>query len=381
MPMTEKRDYYEVLGVEKAADADAIKKSYRKLALKYHPDRNPGDAEAEARFKEAAEAYEVLSDADKRAAYDRFGHAGPQSMGGGGFQGGVHDPFDIFEQVFGGRGGTIFDDLFGGGGRQRGGGRRGSHLRVDVTLTFEEMAKGVRKTISLRRHLTCRTCSGSGAKSGTSRRTCSQCQGHGQVRQVAFGFMQVQQTCPRCSGEGSIIENPCDTCRGSGRELKKADINVSIPAGIEDGTQMRLSGEGESGERGGPAGDLFVVVRVAPHRMFRREGDDLIVQVPLPVADAALGASLDVPTLDGKEAVKVKDGTQSGDLLRLRGKGLPNVHSGRRGDLIAVFEIEVPKKLTSRQRELLEEFRSIETENPGPKRKGFLDYLTDLFTG
>jgi molecular chaperone DnaJ len=301
-------------------------------------------------------------------------------MGGGGFAGGAHDPFDIFEQVFGGRGGAIFDDLFGGQARARGGGRRGSHLRVDLTLSFEEMSKGVRKTIALRRHESCRTCSGSGAKAGTSRRTCTQCQGHGQVRQVAFGFMQVQQTCPRCHGEGSLVENPCDTCRGSGRELKKVDINVTIPAGIEDGTQMRLTGEGESGERGGPSGDLFVVVCVTTHRMFRREGDDLIVQLPLPFADAALGSTLDVPTLDGKESIKVRDGAQTGDLQRLRGKGLPNVHSGRRGDLIVVFEVEVPKKLTSRQRELLEEFRAIESENPGPKRKSFLDYLTGLFS-
>jgi molecular chaperone DnaJ len=382
--MTAKRDYYEVLGVEKGADGDAIKKAYRKLALKYHPDRNPGDASAEAAFKEAAESYEVLSDEKKRAAYDRFGHAGPQQMGGGGFQG-SHDPFDIFEQVFGGRGGTIFDDLFGGGGggggRARGGGRRrGSHLRVDVTLTFEEMAQGVRKTITLRRHESCRTCGGSGAKKGTKRKTCKQCGGHGQVRQVAFGFMQVQQTCPGCHGEGATIENPCDGCRGTGRELKKVDINVTIPAGIEDGTQMRLTGEGESGERGGPPGDLFVVVRVKAHKLYRRDGDDLIVQVPLPFADAALGSSVDVPLLEGKETVKVKQGTQTGDIQRLRGKGLPNVHSGRRADLVVIYEVEVPRKLTGRQKELLEEFRSIERENPGPKRKGFLDYVTDLFS-
>jgi molecular chaperone DnaJ len=378
--MADKRDYYEVLGVAKGASADDVKKAYRKLALKHHPDRNPGDKKAEEAFKEVAEAYEVLSDDQKRAKYDQFGHA---AVSGATFQGqpgagGYHDPFDIFEQVFGGRGGSIFDELFGAGGR--GGARRGSHLRVDVTLTFAEMAKGCRKTIALRRHESCATCSGSGAKPGTGRRACPTCGGVGQVRQVAFGFMQVQQTCPTCRGEGSRVETPCGTCRGSGQELKKRDIDVAIPAGIDDGTQMRLSNEGEGGPLGGPPGDLFIVVRVKPHDVFRREENDLFVTVPVSYADVALGADVDVPTLEGREKIAVKAGTQSGEQVRLRTKGLPNVHDGRRGDLVVTVEVEVPKKITSRQRELLTEFRAIEAQNPSAKRKGFLDRLGSLFS-
>ena len=378
--MPDKRDYYEVLGVAKGASADDIKKAYRKLALKFHPDRNPGDKKAEESFKEAAEAYEVLSDDQKRPRYDQFGHAGVGGatfQGQPGGQGGFHDPSDIFEQVFGGRGGSIFDELFGASGR--GGARRGSHLRVDVTLTFEEMARGVRKTIALRRHEKCATCSGSGAKAGTNRKACPTCGGAGQVRQVAFGFMQVQQTCPTCRGEGSRVETPCATCRGSGQELKKRDIDVAIPAGIEDGTQMRLTNEGEGGPMGGPPGDLFIVVRVKPHDVFRREESDLHVTVPTSFADLALGADMDVPTLEGRMKLPVKPGTQSGEHVRLRGKGLPNVHDGRRGDLVVTVEVEVPRKLTSRQKELLSEFRTVEAENPGAKRKSFLDRLGGLF--
>lgn len=379
--MSDKRDYYEVLGVAKDASDDDVKKAYRKAALKFHPDRNPGDAEAERRFKEAAEAYEVLSDAQKRAQYDRFGHAGPQMGGFGGRGGGFTDPSDIFEQVFGGAGGSIFEQLFGGGGGgARGGGRRGSHLRVDLTLEFEEMAAGARKTITLRRHHDCTDCRGTGAKDGTAFQNCSMCGGAGQVRQVAFGFMQVQQTCPRCRGQGRMIEARCTTCSGEGRRLKKSDVTVGIPPGIEDGTQMRLAGEGESGTQGGPPGDLFVVVRVKPHKVFRREENHLVVGVPVSFADAALGGRVEVPSLEGREEVKIKAGTQHGDSTRLRGRGLADVHSGRKGDLVVRFEVEVPRKLTGRQRELLEEFRELEVANPGPRRKGFLDHLTDLFS-
>jgi molecular chaperone DnaJ len=333
---------------------------------------------AEASFKEAAEAYEVLSDDQKRAQYDRFGHAGPQVQGFGGGVGGS-DPFDIFEQVFGGRGGSIFDDLFGGGGGRRGGPQRGSHLRVDVTIDFAEMAKGAKKTITLRRHETCGPCKGDGAAPGAGRTRCAQCGGAGQVRQVAFGFMAVHQTCPRCGGEGSTLEKKCPTCSGSGRELKKRDITVGFPAGIEDGTQMRLRGEGEAGPRGGPSGDLFVVVRVRPHKVFKRHDDDLLVDVPVSFADASLGADIDIPTLTGKQSVRLKAGTQNRDRMRVKGKGLDNMHGGRKGDLVATIEVEVPRKLTSRQKELLEEFRTIEEKNPGPKRRGFLDHLSDLF--
>ncbi len=378
--MADKRDYYEVLGVAREASQDEVKKAYRKLALKYHPDRNPGDAEAEKQFKEAAEAYEVLSDDEKRPQYDRFGHSGPQVGGFSGARAGGADPFDIFEQVFGGRGGSIFDELFGGGGGgRRGGPQRGSHLRVDVSLEFEDMAKGARKTITLRRHETCGTCKGDGAAAGTGRSRCAQCGGAGQVRQVAFGFMAVQQPCPRCHGEGSLVERPCGGCSGSGRELQKRDITVSFPAGIEDGTQMRLRSEGEAGPRGGPSGDLFVVVRVKPHKVFQRNEDDLHVEVPVSFADAALGAEVAIPTLEGRETVRLKAGTQNGDRLRVRGKGLANMHGGRKGDLVATIEVEVPRHLTSRQKELLTEFRTIEMENPGPKRKGFVDYMKSLF--
>lgn len=379
--MAEKRDFYDVLGVPKGAPADDVKKAYRKLALKHHPDRNPGDKSAEEKFKEVAEAYEVLSDDQKRARYDQYGHAGIAGAtvpGGAGGAGGYVDPFDIFEQVFGGRGGAIFDEFFGGG--RAGGARRGSHLRVDVTLGFDEMARGAKKTIALRRHEACATCHGSGAKAGSTRKQCPQCGGAGQVRQVAFGFMQVASTCPRCRGEGSSVENPCATCRGTGRELKKREIVVDFPAGIDDGTQMRIPGQGEGGAHGGPAGDLFVVVRVTAHPLFRREEDDLHVTVPVSFADVALGATVDAPTLEGREKVKVRAGTQNGENVRLRDRGLPNVHDGRRGDLVVTLEVEVPKKLSSRQEELLREFRELEEKNPGPRRKGFLDRLTDLFT-
>jgi molecular chaperone DnaJ len=383
--MADKRDFYEVLGVARDASVDDIKKAYRKLALKNHPDRNPGDKQAEQRFKDGAEAYEVLSDDQKRAHYDRFGHTPPgASVPGGGWGGGAVDPFDVFEQFFGGRGGSIFDDLFGGGGGGGAGGRRGarrgSHLRVDVTLDFDEMAAGVKKTITLRRHESCERCSGGGAEPGSKRITCKTCGGAGQVRHVAFGFMQVQQTCPSCQGQGSSVERRCKGCNGSGRELKKKDLTVQFPAGIEDGTQMRLSGQGEAGVMGGPPGDLFVVVRVRPHKVFRREGDDIHLTMPVSFADAALGASLEVPTLEGREKVRIKPGTQGSDRLRLRGKGLPNVHDRRKGDMVVEVEVEVPRSLTGRQKEILEEFRGIEVENPGPRRKGFLDYLADLFT-
>jgi molecular chaperone DnaJ len=380
--MAEKRDYYEVLGVARGASAEEVKKAYRKLALKYHPDRNPGDKAAEEKFKEVAEAYEVLSDDQKRGRYDQFGHAavGGATVAGGAPGGpGYVDPYDIFEQVFGGRGGAIFDEFFGGG-RGGGGARRGSHLRVDVTLTFDEMARGVKKTIALRRHEACATCNGSGAKAGSGRKQCPQCGGMGQVRQVAFGFMQVASTCPRCRGEGSTVENPCATCRGSGREVKKREIAVDFPAGIDDGTQMHLRGQGEGGLHGGPAGDLIVVVRVAPHPLFRREEDDLHVTAPVSFADLALGQTIEVPTLEGREKVKLRPGTQSGEHLRVRGRGLPNVRDGRRGDLVVTVDVEVPKKLSTRQEELLREFREIEERSPGPKRKGFMDRLTELFT-
>ena len=380
--MSDKRDYYEVLGVAKDASDDEIKKAYRKAALKFHPDRNPGDAEAEKSFKEAAEAYEVLSDQGKRAQYDRFGHSGPQMGGFGGGHGGFTDASDIFEQVFGGAGGSIVEQLFGGagGGGGRGGARRGSHMRADVTLDFEEMAAGTRKTITLRRSQDCGDCSGTGAKDGTAFQNCSMCGGAGQVRQVAFGFMQVQQTCPRCRGQGRMIEARCRTCSGQGRTAKKSDVTVGIPAGVEDGVQMRVAGQGEPGSQGGPPGDLFVVIRVKPHRVFQREGNHLVVGVPVSFADAALGGSVDVPTLEGREQVKIKSGTQHGDIHRVRGRGLPDARNGRKGDLVVQYEVEVPRKLTGRQRELLEEFRELELANPGPKRKGFLDHLADLFS-
>ncbi|MEO5739454.1 MAG: molecular chaperone DnaJ [Vicinamibacterales bacterium] len=338
-----KRDYYEVLGVPKNAADQQIKSAYRKLALEHHPDRNQGNKEAEDRFKEAAEAYAILSDGEKRAKYDRFGHAGVSSQAGQGF-----DPstFAGFEDVFGG----IFGDFFGG---RRGGPERGSDLRYDLEITFEESAKGVETSIDIPRLETCETCTGSGAAPGSSPTTCTQCQGRGQQR-FQQGFFTVARTCSRCQGSGRIISKPCVTCKGAGRTTKERAIAVKIPAGIADGQRLRISGEGESGAQNGPAGDLYVFIEVPEHPFFRREANNLACEIPLNFTTLALGGSVDVPTLDGHDAFKVPEGTQSGTVFRLRGKGMPDVSGRGRGDLFFTVQAVTPKKVSKEQRAALE---------------------------
>ena len=348
-----KRDFYEVLGVSRTAGDQDIKSAYRKLALKYHPDRNPGDKTAEERFKEAAEAYAVLADPDKRARYDRFGHAGVAGAAGG--SGGV-DPtiFADFQDIFGGLGDIFgFGDMFGGG-RRRGGPQRGADLRYDMEIAFEQAAKGAESTIQIPRQESCQTCSGSGAAAGTTPTTCPQCRGAGQLR-YQQGFFTVARTCGQCRGTGKVIAKPCTTCRGQGTVEQQRKITVNIPAGIATGQRLRLSGEGESGAQGGPAGDLYVVIHVAEHQFFRRDGNDLHCEVPLSFPTLALGGDVQVAGIDGDETVKVPEGTQPGASFRVRGKGMPDVSGRGRGDLLVTVQAVIPKKLTKEQRRLLEQ--------------------------
>jgi molecular chaperone DnaJ len=373
-----KRDYYEILGIQKNATDQQIKSAYRKLALQHHPDRNQGNKEAEEKFKEAAEAYAILSDSDKRARYDRFGHAGVSSQTGGGF-----DPstFAGFEDIFGG----IFGDFFAGGGR-RGGAERGSDLRYDLEITFEESAKGVETSIQIPRLESCETCSGSGAAAGSSPTTCPQCQGRGQQR-FQQGFFTVARTCGRCQGTGRIISKPCATCKGEGRVTQERTLTVRIPAGIADGQRLRISGEGESGIGGGPAGDLYVFIEVAEHPFFRREGNNLSCEIPLNFTTLALGGTIEVPTLDGHESFKVPEGTQSGAVFRLRTKGMPDVSGRGRGDLFFTVQAVTPKKLNKEQRSLLEQLSKVlpkEKFDPRPlepetEDKGIFDKVKDIF--
>ena len=373
--MADRRDYYEVLGVARDAGESEIKRAYRKLALEYHPDRNPGDPGAERKFKEAAEAYEVLSDAAKRQRYDRFGHQGVGGTHVGGFSS-FEEIFSAFGDVFGG--GGIFGDLFGQ--QARGGGpRAGPSLQIRVRITFEEMASGVDRTISLRRREPCETCSGSGAKPGTRPVSCRRCGGRGDIHRQQ-GFFTLRQACPECRGEGRVIEAPCRDCGGSGRVMKEAEIAISIPAGIEDGTSLRIRGEGELGDPGGPRGDLFCHVEVAPHPILRRHDHDLVVEVPIGIAKAALGGPIDVPTLSGSKRLKVPRGSQSGDLHRMAGLGLSNPRGFGKGDLIVRLVVDVPKKLTDRQEELLREFAETEDENVSSQRRSFFDKVKEYFT-
>ena len=375
-----KRDYYEILGVSKDSSADDIKRSYRKLAMKYHPDRNPDDKEAEAKFKEAAEAYEVLSDDGKRQRYDQFGHAGVDGMGhaGGGFNS-MDDIFSSFGDIFGGGGGgSIFESFFGGGG---GGGRSGpaagSSLKIGIELTFREAVFGCTKTIDLRRHEICDTCHGSGAKPGTKPTTCQTCGGSGQVRQ-GRGFFVVQTVCPTCQGRGTVIADPCSACNGEGLVNKKVQIKVPIPAGIEDGSRLRVSGEGEPSREGGPRGDLYVYVSVKEDDIFERHNDDVVCRVPVGFATASLGGEVEVPTLDGKANLKIPAGTQPGEILRMRGQGVPNSY-GRRGDQLVVVNVHVPKKPGGRHGELLRELAEVESGSVEEAHQGFFDKLKSLF--
>ena len=381
--MPDDRDYYEILGVQKNASEDDIKKAYRRLAMKYHPDRNPEDkTEAERKFKEAAEAYDVLGDPQKRQRYDQFGKAGLKgAYQPHGFTD-IHDIFSAFGDIFGGGGGGIFDDFFGGGGRMRTRGpRRGASLRCQIVLKLEECATGVEKTVSLRRHELCTTCHGSGAKPGTSPETCKTCGGTGVVQQ-SQGFFSLRTTCPRCRGEGKIISDPCSTCHGSGHEVKQREIKIRIPAGIEDGTQLRMTGEGEAGDPGGPRGDLYCFIHVQEHPFFERHGSDLLTRVPVTFSQAALGGEVDVPTIHGKTtALKIPAGTQSGQVLRLRGQGMPSVRGRGAGNLLVQVSVETPTKLTSEQKRLLRELARTEEANITPERKSFFDKVKQYLQG
>src|SRR5262245_2718970 len=378
--MADKRDYYDVLGVSRSANADEIKRAYRKQALQYHPDRNPNNREAEQKFKEAAEAYEVLSDGDKRKIYDQYGHEGLKTGGYRGFSS-FEEIFSSFSDIFGGSGrGSFFDELFGfGGGTQsRTQARRGASLKCELSITLAEAMTGVEKTIFLNRPEVCDACQGSGATPGTSAKVCPTCRGRGEVSQ-SQGFFSIRTTCSRCRGAGEVITDPCVQCRGGGRQVKKREIKIRIPAGIEDGTQMRVPGEGEQGERGTRPGDLYCFIRVQPHELFARDGDHLLVEVPIGFAQAALGATIDVPTLQGTCSLTIPPGTQSGDALRVPGRGMPNVHGHGRGDLIVRTVIETPRRLPKELESLLRELAKLENKHVSPKRKSFIEKVKELF--
>ncbi|ABM00713.1 MULTISPECIES: molecular chaperone DnaJ [Shewanella] len=369
-----KRDYYEVLGVGRDASEREIKKAYKRLAMKYHPDRNPGDKEAEASFKEVKEAYEILTDTDKKAAYDQFGHAGVDPNRGGGGFGGGGDFGDIFGDVFG--------DIFGGG--RRGGQRqaaRGSDLRYNLELSLEEAVRGLTKELKVPTLVGCDSCDGSGAKKGSSATTCGTCHGMGQV-QMRQGFFAVQQTCPTCHGRGKIIKDPCSKCHGNGRVEKTKTLSVKIPAGVDTGDRIRLAGEGEAGEFGAPPGDLYVQVTVREHPIFVRDGNNLYCEVPISFAKAALGGEIEVPTLDGKVSLKIPAETQTGRMFRLRGKGVKSVRSHAVGDLLCKVVMETPVNLSERQKELLREFEASltgESKKHSPKAEGFFDGVKKFF--
>ncbi len=380
--MADKRDYYEVMGLGKGASDDEIKKSYRKMAKKFHPDLNPGDEQAEKSFKELNEAYEVLSDSDKKARYDQFGHAGVDPNFGGGagggnpFQGAGFDFSDIFDSFFGGGG-------FGGRSRSNPNApRRGTDCEATVTISFEEAAKGVKKTISYQQIETCSDCSGSGAKKGTQPKTCANCSGTGQVRinqRTPFGVVQSAQACDKCSGTGKVIDSPCPTCDAKGRVRKKKNIEISIPAGIDDEQILNVSGSGNAGVNGGPSGDLHVYVSVRPHAIFQRRGNDVWCDLPLKLTQAALGAEIIVPTLDGKVSYQVHEGTQPGDIFKLKGKGIPSIHGRGRGDQYIQVTVEIPKNLSKKQKEILKEFDSNTGEKNYQKNKSFFGKIKDLF--
>lgn len=380
--MTKKRDYYEVLGVDRKADDEAVKKAYRKLALDNHPDRNPGNAEAERRFKEAAEAYAVLSDPQKRQRYDQFGHAGVEGGPGGGHGfASAEDVFAAFSDMFGGGGGGgFFDQIFGGG--RRGRGRRGASLKADLELTLEEVASGVKKTIQLKRPEPCAHCSGTGAKPGTQKNTCKTCGGHGQVVRQQ-GFFQLRQTCPACEGQGATIDDPCTKCHGRGAIAKESPITLTIPAGIESGHTERIAGQGEPGDGGGPPGDLVVVLHVKEHDVFTRFGDDLLMQTRITFRQAVAGDEIEIPTITGETvAMKIPAGTQPGEKLRVRNHGLPRPDGYGRGNLVVQVQIDVPKKVTAEQTQLLEKFDEIDGKRTGKKtgRKTIFEKVKDIFS-
>lgn len=372
-----KRDYYETLGCDRGADETVLKASYRKLAMKWHPDRNQGDAEAEVMFKEVNEAYEVLKDPQKRAAYDRFGHAAFENGGGGpGFGNDFASSFaDIFDDLFGGAMGR---GRGGGGGQQRG---RGSDLRYNMEITLEEAFVGKTAQIKIPTSVSCEACNGSGAKPGTQPKACRTCGGAGKIRH-AQGFFTLERTCPTCQGRGSVIEDPCGACAGAGRVTRERTLSVQIPPGVEDGTRIRLGGEGEAGVRGGPAGDLYIFLSIEPHAFFQREGADLYCRVPISMVTAALGGSVEVPTIDGdKTKVKIPEGTQSQKRFRLSGKGMPILRSRSAGDMYVQVVVETPQKLTKRQKELLAEFDKESSGETHPESAGFFAKVKEFFQG
>ncbi len=380
-----KEDYYELLGVTRTVTAEEMKKAYRKKAVQYHPDKNPGNKEAEEMFKKISHAYEVLQDPDKRAAYDRYGHAAFEGPGAGAAAqrgGGFHDPFDIFREVFGqqgggGGGGGIFDEMFGGGG-SRDGGRDGADLRYDLEITLEEAARGVEKEISFRKAVTCEHCDGSGAEPGSKRVTCPTCRGSGQIRRSG-GIITFTQTCPTCNGSGSKIEKPCTVCRGEGRVAKNTKLNVRIPPGVETGSRLRSAGNGEAGAAGGSAGDLYIVLTVKDHEVFERQEDNLFCEIPIKFTLATLGGTIEVPTLFGKATLKIPVGTQSGTTFRLREKGMPSLRGGRQGDQLVRVHVEVPQSLTAEQRKLLEDFARISGDAAEPIAKSFFEKARKFF--
>jgi molecular chaperone DnaJ len=385
-----KRDYYDILGVTRSSTADEIKKAYRKMAIKYHPDKNPGDKQSEENFKEAAEAYEVLSNAEKKRRYDQFGHAGGASSpnGGGGFGGGHMNMEDIFSQfgdIFGG-GGSPFDSFFGGQQQSRGGRRaaRGSNLRIKVKLSLEEIANGVEKKVRVNKQVICDTCDGSGAKDKSSFNTCQTCNGSGAVRRVTntiLGQMQTTSTCPTCNGEGTQITSKCTTCHGDGLTRGEETISINIPAGVSEGMQLSMGGKGNAAPRGGTPGDLIILIEETPHESLKREGNNVIYDLHISFIDAAIGASIEVPTIDGKAKIKIDAGTQGGKILRLKGKGVPEVNSYHRGDQLIYVNIWTPKALSKDELEILERLKDSPNfkPQPGKNEKSFFDKMREYF--
>lgn len=368
--MATPRDYYEVLGIDRSASNGQIASAYRKLAVKYHPDKNPGDQDAIERFKEAAEAFEVLNDPEKRARYDRYGHAGLNGQFGAHHFTDVEDIFSAF--------GNLFGDLFGGG-RARNQPRKGRDVRCDVTLTLKEAAQGISKTVEFHRHDRCDACKGTGAAAGSRREVCNYCRGQGRVIQSA-GIVRIQTTCPSCHGEGSVIKHPCPACRGSGQTLKKVVTQVQIPAGVDDEMRVRINGEGEPSPNGGPPGDCYCFISVLPHPLFERDGQNLVCRVPITYSQAALGTTLEVPTLEGRGKVEIPAGTQSGAIFRLGGKGMPDPRRRGLGDLLVQVVVEVPKKLSKEEQVLLRELAELEHKHVAPERRSFFSKLKEYFT-
>jgi molecular chaperone DnaJ len=386
-----KRDYYEILGVGKGAATEEIKKAYRKVAMQYHPDRNPGDKSAEEKFKEAAEAYEILSDADKRAQYDRFGHAGVSGNGRGGHGQNMEDIFSQFGDIFGE---DIFGSFFGGGGqgggRRGGGGQRargvrGSNLRIKLKLTYEEIAKGVTKNIKVKKYVSCNTCSGSGAKDKGSVQTCGTCGGSGQVRKVTntfLGQMQTVTTCPTCNGEGSTVTAKCGSCKGEGRVYGEETVTIDIPAGVQEGMQLNISGRGNAGERGGMNGDLIILIEEEAHKELQREGLNVVFELHITFPDAVFGTQLEVPTIDGRAKIKIPAGTQSGKIFRLKGKGFPAVNSYEKGDQLVHVNVWTPQNISSEEKAVLEKLNGSPNFKPNPDKteKGFFDKMREMFS-